>query len=61
MLDLINAARADNGAGLVVMGDNTAAQVHAEASLQGCFLSHWGKDGTKPDMRYKPCRRTPVR
>ena len=52
MLDLINEARAENGAGQVVFGDNAAAQVHAEASLRGCFLSHWGMDGTKPDMRY---------
>ena len=52
MLDLINEVRADNGAGPVVLGDNIAAQLHAEAALSGCFLSHWGADGLKPDMRY---------
>ena len=52
MLDLVNAARADNGAEPVVLGDNTAAQVHAENSLSGCFSAHWGTDGTTPDMRY---------
>ena len=52
MLDLINAARTDNGADAVVLGDNTAAQVHAGNALSGCFSSHWGADGTTPDMRY---------
>ena len=52
MLELINAARADAGLDPVELGDNDAAQLHAEASLEGCFLSHWGLDGLKPTMRY---------
>ena len=34
------------------MGDNDAAQLHAEDSLAGCYSSHWGRDGLKPYMRY---------
>ena len=52
MLDLINAKRAQAGLDPVVLGDNVAAQLHAEASLENCFLSHWGIDGMKPYMRY---------
>ena len=52
MLGLINAARVQNGEEPVVLGDNTAAQVHAENALSGCFMSHWGLDGTTADMRY---------
>ena len=52
MLELINAERLQAGLGPVVLGDNVAAQLHAEASLDGCFSSHWGIDGLKPYMRY---------
>ena len=52
MLDLINEARADAGVSPVVLGDNTAAQLHAEESLANCFSSHWGMDGLKAYMRY---------
>ena len=52
MLGLINTARVQNGLEEVALGDNTAAQVHAENALSGCFMSHWGMDGTTPDMRY---------
>ena len=52
MLDLINEARADAGVSPVVLGDNTAAQLHAEAALANCFSSHWGMDGLKAYMRY---------
>lgn len=52
MLDLINAERRNAGVDPVVLGDNVAAQIHAEASLDGCFASHWGLDGLKPYMRY---------
>ncbi len=34
------------------LGDNSAAQLHAEASLEGCYSSHWGSNGLKPYMRY---------
>ena len=52
MLELINAERIQAGLNPVVLGDNVAAQLHAEASLNGCFSSHWGLDGLKPHMRY---------
>lgn len=52
MLDLINQARANAGLSLVTLGDNVAAQLHAEASLDNCTSSHWGVDGLKPYMRY---------
>lgn len=52
MLDLINEARVAAGAPPVVLGDNIAAQLHAEAALANCFSSHWGVDGLKPYMRY---------
>ena len=52
MLDLINDERARHRAGPVVLGDNIAAQLHAESALANCFSSHWGLDGLKPYMRY---------
>ena len=52
MLELINEERVGAGLGPVVLGDNAAAQLHAEASLENCFSSHWGVDGLKPYMRY---------
>ena len=52
MLHRINSSRVHAGLRPVVMGDNPAAQIHAENSLAGCFSSHWGLDGTKPYMRY---------
>ena len=52
MLGLINAERAKAGAGTVVLGDNIAAQLHADSALQNCFSGHWGLDGLKPYMRY---------
>ena len=52
MLELINDERVNVGLNPVVLGDNVAAQLHAEASLENCFSSHWGIDGLKPYMRY---------
>ena len=52
MLHLINDERERAGVDPVVLGDNIAAQLHAESSLANCFLSHWGVDGLKPYMRY---------
>ena len=52
MLDLINDERARAGVDPVVLGDNIAAQLHAESSLANCVTGHWGVDGTKPYMRY---------
>ena len=36
----------------VVMGDNRAAQIHANNSLTNCISSHWSADGLDPDSRY---------
>ena len=52
MLELINAERKKAGVGAVSLGDNIAAQLHADASLDNCFSSHWGIDGLQPRMRY---------
>ena len=52
MLQLINAERKQAGLNPVTLGNNIAAQLHAEASLENCFSSHWGMDGLKPYMRY---------
>ena len=52
MLELINEARADAGVPPVILGNNRAAQVHANNHLADCFGGHWGLDGTKSYMRY---------
>ena len=52
MLELINDERVSAGLDPVVLGDNMAAQLHAEAALENCFSSHWGIDGLKPYTRY---------
>ena len=52
MLELINEERTAVGLNPVVLGDNIAAQLHAESSIENCFSGHWGIDGLKPYMRY---------
>lgn len=52
MLNLINAERLKAGVQPVELGNNNAAQLHAESALANCFSSHWGIDGLKPYMRY---------
>ncbi|MDE2787302.1 MAG: CAP domain-containing protein [Chloroflexota bacterium] len=52
MLSLINAERNKAGVGAITLGENVAAQLHAESALDNCFSSHWGIDGLKPYMRY---------
>jgi len=52
MLELINGDRQANGLDLVTLGDNPAAQEHAEEMLANGYLSHWGMGGMKPYMRY---------
>lgn len=52
MLTLINDARAAAGLDAVELGQNPAAQIHADTSLANCFYGHWGMDGLKAYMRY---------
>ena len=52
MLELINGERTKAGVPMVALGENVAAQLHAEEALAGCYASHWGADGLKPYMRY---------
>ena len=52
MLDLVNEERVKAGVPPVELGDNWAAQLHAESSLANCVSSHWGVDGLTPYMRY---------
>ena len=52
MLELVNNERVKAGRDPVALGKNVAAQLHAEAALDGCYASHWGADGLKPYMRY---------
>ncbi len=52
LVDLTNAQRAAAGVPPVRMGDNPASQLHAEASLDGCYASHWDQWGLKPSHRY---------
>ena len=52
MLGIINQARTQAGVPEVTLGDNVAAQLHAENSLANCVSGHWGVDGLKPYMRY---------
>lgn len=51
-LELINKDREEHGLKPVVLGDNKAAQSHADDMLKNKFLSHWGSDGLKPYIRY---------
>lgn len=52
MLSLVNEARADSEIPTVKLGSNPAAQLHAEAALQGCYSAHWDRWGLKPNHRY---------
>ncbi|MYA49552.1 MAG: CAP domain-containing protein [Chloroflexi bacterium] len=52
MVQLTNEQRAGAGVPPVRLGSNGAAQLHAEAALQGCYSSHWDQWGLKPNHRY---------
>ena len=52
MLDLVNGRRVAADVPPVELGNNWAAQLHAESALANCFSSHWGIDGLTPYMRY---------
>jgi uncharacterized protein YkwD len=51
-LQRINEDRAKFGISQVSLGDNMAAQVHAEDILKTRVTSHWTTDGEKPYMTY---------
>ena len=36
----------------LTLGNNEAAQEHAESMLEHGFIGHWGLDGLTPAMRY---------
>ena len=52
MLDLINDERRKSGVPAVSLGNNNAAQIHAENSMRDCISSHWSADGLGSPMRY---------
>ena len=52
MVRLVNEARAAASVPPVRLGSNQAAQLHAEAALEGCYSSHWDRWGLIPNHRY---------
>ena len=52
LLENINGYRANMGWGNLTLGNNTAAQEHAEDMLEHCYTSIWGRDGFSIDARY---------
>ena len=60
MLELVNSERNKAGLKPVELGDNAAAQLHAESELANCFSSHWGIDGLKTIHALFSCRWLPV-
>ncbi|MYC08217.1 MAG: hypothetical protein F4X57_13770 [Chloroflexi bacterium] len=52
MLEMINEQRRLAAVSPLRLGHNEAAQLHAEAMRDDCFVSHWDTDGLKPYMRY---------
>ena len=52
LLERTNDEREKAGVPTVKMGENPAAQLHAEAALRGCYSSHWDRWGLKPNARY---------
>ncbi len=51
-LQHVNHARAAEGLAPVSLGDNAAAQSHAEEMARHQYPSHWNLAGLTPDMRY---------
>ena len=51
-LDLVNAERETVGVKALELGQNPAAQLHAEESLASCITSYWSAYGLKPYHRY---------
>ena len=51
VLERTNAFRKQAGVPVVAIGYNKAAQLHAEAALEGCYSSHWDRWGLTPNAR----------
>jgi len=51
-LEVVNRDRVGGGLKPVALGENSAAQSHAEDLAALLCLSHWGSNGMKPYMRY---------
>ena len=52
VLDLINEEREKHNLRPVTLGNNSAAQDHAESMIENNVSGHWGLDGMLPYMRY---------
>ena len=52
LLELVNQVRAEAGLSPVQLGDNNAAQLHAQDAATGCSGGHWDRHGLKPYMRH---------
>ena len=52
VLELINEEREKNNLQPVALGNNSAAQDHAESMMENNTGGHWGLDGMLPYMRY---------
>ena len=52
VLNLVNQERKNAGLAPVVLGNNSAAQDHAEVLLRHNTRGHWGVDGLLPQVRY---------
>ena len=52
ILELVNDERRKAGVPPVRLGNNRAAQLHAEAALEACYSAHWDQWGLKPNHRY---------
>ena len=51
-LDLVNKDRLDHGLSVLSLGDNMAAQHHADDLLKNKYFSHWNSEGLKPYVEY---------
>ena len=52
ILDIVNSKRAEIGIPALTLGTNVVAQIHAQSSLDNCFVGHWDKDGLHVNMQY---------
>ena len=52
VLTLVNQERKKAGLAPVVLGNNSAAQQHAEVLMRHNTRGHWGMDGLLPQIRY---------